>query len=55
MVKKKIKLNTKATREIDKYPWFLYTGLIFAPTAHGNLLMAVRKQSFQYVLLKVIY
>ena len=39
MVKKKIKLNTRATREIDKYPWFLYTGLIFAQTAHGNLLM----------------
>jgi len=46
MVKKKIKINTKATREIDK---------IFAPTARGNLLMVVRNQSFLYVLPKVIY
>jgi len=48
MVKKKIKINTKATREID-------TGLIFYLTAHGKVLKVVRKQSYLFVLLKVIY
>jgi len=55
MVKKKIKINTKATREIDKYPLVSVYWLTFAPTAHGNLLKVARKQSCLFVLLKVTY
>ena len=56
MVKKKIKINTRATREIDKYPLVsVYWLDICSDSSVGNLLMVVRKQNYLYVLQKVIY
>jgi len=49
MTKKKIQLNTRATREIDKYPMVAVYWLDICSDSSGNRWRDVRKQSYQLV------